>query len=345
MKNNNVYIHLVALDITYHCPLRCLHCFNSSGEKHIDKEELSDEEILNLIDEMLDLDVATVSLGGGEALVRNNLLYAIGDKINVSHKRLTPAIVSNGYLLTEEVASQLKKANLTNVQISIDGLKENHDKMRNCGGSFEKAINAIKYMQKENMKVAVAFSPTKFNIGDIEPLFNYLKSIGVSMFRTQPLMLLGRAEKNLKSELLSYKEYRVLQQFIDCKKKENPKMLIEWGDPLDHLVRGSINSDKIAFLSIGAYGDIFVSPYLPLVVGNIRKHSFKEYIDNGLPEIWNNPFLQWLGERVTDVTNMDLKKYGLPQIFTEEPIELDILDKDYKLRTREFVERYCNFKK
>src|SRR5699024_940804 len=125
-----------------------------------------------------------------------------------------PAIVSNGYLITEEVAQNLKKANLTNIQISIDGLKDNHDRMRNCQGSFDKAVRAIKYLYKENMKVAVAFSPTKFNIGDIDKLFEFLKSIGVTMFRTQPLMLLGRAEKNLKNELLSYKEYRKLQQFI-----------------------------------------------------------------------------------------------------------------------------------
>ncbi len=341
MGNSDTYIQLIALDMTYQCPLRCLHCFNSSGEHGLKRVELSDDEILALIQDMIDMKVGVVSMGGGEALTRKDLVFKIGHKLHDSKARLSPAIVSNGYLLTREVAKELEAANLTNVQISVDGLRENHDRMRNKQGSFGHAVEAIKNLHEEGIKVAVAFSPTKFNIGDLDELFEYLKSIGVTMFRTQPLMLLGRAEKNLKDEFLSYRDYGRIHAFIEKKKKENPKMLVEWGDPLDHLARGTINQERLTFLSISAYGDILVSPYLPIIVGNIRKHSLKEYVENGLPRIWDNPFMQFIGSKMTDVTNMDLKKYELPRIFTEPAIDLDILDKDYEEKTKALVEKYA----
>lgn len=39
--------HQVSFDITNKCNLRCLHCFNSSGENDVVKNELSDEEVLS----------------------------------------------------------------------------------------------------------------------------------------------------------------------------------------------------------------------------------------------------------------------------------------------------------
>lgn len=42
--------HSVALDITNKCNLRCLHCFNNSGENDVVANELSDNEVLELVD-------------------------------------------------------------------------------------------------------------------------------------------------------------------------------------------------------------------------------------------------------------------------------------------------------
>ena len=44
--------HQVAIDITNNCNLRCLHCYNSSGENDVLKQELSDEEILTFVESL-----------------------------------------------------------------------------------------------------------------------------------------------------------------------------------------------------------------------------------------------------------------------------------------------------
>ena len=39
----------LALDITNKCNLRCLHCYNASGENRVMEHELSDDEIVEFL--------------------------------------------------------------------------------------------------------------------------------------------------------------------------------------------------------------------------------------------------------------------------------------------------------
>ena len=68
---------------------------------------------------------------------------------------------------------------------------------------------------------------------------------------------------------------------------------------------------------------------------NIRKHSIREYIEGGLLDIWNNKYLQEVAARMNDTSEMDLQKFGLPEIFIDEAIDLDILSPDYRQKTEE----------
>lgn len=53
MENSSYMIRSVAIDITNKCNFRCLHCYNYSGE-HNRESEMSDQEILNIINEICD---------------------------------------------------------------------------------------------------------------------------------------------------------------------------------------------------------------------------------------------------------------------------------------------------
>ena len=39
----------LALDITNKCNLRCLHCYNASGENRVMEHELSDDEVIKFV--------------------------------------------------------------------------------------------------------------------------------------------------------------------------------------------------------------------------------------------------------------------------------------------------------
>ncbi len=62
-------------------------------------------------------------------------------------------------------------------------------------------------------------------------------------------------------------------------------MKIEWGDPIEHLFAIATDTMPLGSMSISAYGEIFVSPYLPIVIGNLKMHTLDEYLEANILEI------------------------------------------------------------
>lgn len=330
-----------SVDITYDCNFRCLHCFNSSGEQGIKRPYLTDEEIVTVVKQIAELEPDSICMCGGETMLRKDVIYKVLDaRNNGEMKKVAINCVSNGFLINEEVAKTLGEKKIDHVQISLDGAsKETHEWLRNMPGSFDKAINAIKLLVAQGILVGVAFTPTKKNIHELSDAIALADSLGVRRFRVQPTMSLGRANKYLKDYMLDDAGYMKVKYVLDQNRKKYKRAdFIEWGDPIDHLHIGQYLDTIVA---IGAYGDIVPSPYLPISVGNIKKHSFPEYLEKGVLKVWlENEFLNAAGQRLQDFAHMDTKEMGLPSIFTEEYITMDVCDENYKEYTKELMKKY-----
>ena len=118
-------------------------------------------------------------------------------------------------------------------------------------------------------------------------------------------------------------EYIKLQQKIYILDEKYDDMHIEWGDPLDHLSRMPINGIKkfsTYSLEIRSDGKLMISSYLPVVCGDLKEHSLKEYWEAGYKGIWAD-------SRVVDyVKNI----YSTSQLSALEPMaytgkDIDIL--------------------
>jgi len=317
----------VAVDITNKCNFRCLHCYNLSGENSIIDEELSDNEFIELINDIAQMKVYNVCFCGGEPLLRKELIYQCAE---ILRKNNVPnvSLVTNGFLLSEEVAKNLYEAGVNRVQISLDGADaKTHEKLRKMKGAYEKAIQAINNLRKIGFKdIDVAFCPTKFNINQIKDIHNLCLKLGVSQLRIQPLMYLGRATRNL-DIVPSQLQYRdLVREIYDIQNSGKPPQ-IEWGDPVDHLIRfRTLSKHCINFVSIKANGSIIVSPYLPLTVGNIRKHRFGEYWEAGLARIWELDIVNELASKITSISDFNKKYSDIPIVWEEKDIEIDIID-------------------
>ena len=82
--------------------------------------------------------------------------------------------------------------------------------------------------------------------------------------------------------------------------------MFEWGDPIDHLVRFPQLQMQFDQVAIHANGDIVVSPYIPLIIGNVRKHSLQEYYDAGMATVWDKPVITALANRMHGDLYIDL---------------------------------------
>lgn len=339
MPNN---IFSISIDLTYKCNLRCLHCFNSSGEHNFQNQELSNEQLFKIVKDVAELNPTTVCFCGGETLLRKDILIKCAEYLNgYSNGDMSINLVTNGYLMTEEIAKDLKGAGIKFIQVSLDGSNKNsHEWIRNKEGAFDKAVNAIKLLKSTGFYVGVACTPTKKNINEIDEIIDLCKNLGVNEFRMQPLMKLGRAH-SIENEFLDYIEYRKLARKLSHKNllPEYKSINLEWGDPVMHIVDGRKGNKKLDYLCINAYGDLLVSPYLPIKFGNLKKRSLNEYFENGLSDIWKIEFLKLITKKINSCETLDINEINnqLPKIFTGQDIGFDLIEDNILLKNNEII--------
>lgn len=332
MSNNilkNCGITGFSIDVTYNCNFRCRHCFNRSGEHDFNQKEMTDQELMNLIKEVAVIKPRSLCICGGEPLLRKDIVVEMGSYYNdITNGETSLNMVTNGYLMTEEIADKLKNAGFKTIQVSLDGANaQSHEWLRKQEGAFERAKNALRILVDRGFYVGVACAPNKKNYLEIDELVGLLEEIGVNEFRMQPLMKMGRA-KTIEDYFLDDKEYYKLATKIRrLSISEIGKMKIEWGDPIEHLI-AMTNKFDLKYAAISAYGDIEVSPYIPIVFGNVKRHSFAEYLEAGFRDIGKYKFPRMLyGLALTPQTlDISYKGYGIPAPNTGNNIDFDLID-------------------
>lgn len=316
----------VALDITNRCNMRCKHCFNLSGS--LDRAELTDDEVLALADELLLLKPYSFCFCGGEPLLRFDVLLEVTRRL-VSNN-ITVSMVSNGWLMTKEKAEALREAGMAQVQISIDGPDAaSHEALRGVPGSWEQACAAVRVLVKVGFPMRpISCCPSKYNADFIDEVIDMVIHLGGTQLRVQPLMLLGRAVEHEEELVPSREQYRKIAGRLLAAKGRVP-IRIEWGDPIDHIIRFStLLRDICPYVDIRSDGSLGVSAYLPLAVGNLRRHTLGEYWDAGLAQIWQTPLIQRLSTYIRSTEDFYQPDGYLPVLFFEDHLVVDLIDDD-----------------
>lgn len=203
----------VSINITRKCNLSCKHCLSNSGIA--DPGELTLEELFGFIDQLAEAGKPTLTIGGGEPLMRRDIFeimaYARKNDVPVS-------IVTNGILINERIAKKLNALRLASITVSIDGLKKNHELVRG-EGNFEKAIRGIGILKKcvTTAKLCMRVTVNTNNLTDCPKLIRLAEGLGLDKIRLTPVLLLGRAIENQRL-LLNQKQY--LQFLADCHEVE-----------------------------------------------------------------------------------------------------------------------------
>lgn len=160
----------------------------------------------------------------------------------------------------------------------------------------------------------IAFCPTKNNIDELDDVYNICKEIGVEEIRIQPLMNIGRASSNLEKIFPNKQQYIRLITNINKLKTlyHRDKIKISWGDLLEDIYRYRNMKDIFSIMvNIKANGSIDVSPYLPINVGNVKRHSIIEYWNAGLYNCWGIKEVQDISKNLYCVSKMDkIECYG-----------------------------------
>lgn len=318
----------IAVDVTNKCNARCLHCYNRSGGL-LSRDELTDDDLLLLYQEISSIKPFSVCFCGGEPMLRYDVICEATKKLKAAGVPVV-SMVSNGWFIDEEKAKGLIDAGMTNVQISLDGAcAATHEHMRGLEGLFDRAIGALNILDNLGITLQVAFSPTRFNIDEFPEIVELLSSLkNLNELRVQPLMPMGVALEHEEELFPDDEDYRKLTKYINAKKsKREVNFNIAWGDPLDHMVRfPTFDFKNNSFLEVKSNGDITVSSYLPLTIGNVKHHSLSEYWEAGIGKAWSLPVAKELAASVVSVSDMKFESGSTPTTFYEQNIELDFIE-------------------
>lgn len=140
-------------ELTYACNLQCVHCLSSSGQR--DPRELTTVEAKRVLDDLRDLQVFYINIGGGEPMVRRDFFelveHSVGNGIGVKFS-------TNGAFIDAEKARRLASMDYLDIQISLDGVDAaTNDAVRGVG-SYDMAMRAM-----ENL-AAADFGPFKISV-------------------------------------------------------------------------------------------------------------------------------------------------------------------------------------
>jgi radical SAM enzyme (rSAM/lipoprotein system) len=158
-----------------------------------------------------------VVLTGGEPLLRSDIELC-GREIRKRGMRWS--LVTNGLLYDKERQNTLLNAGLGALTISLDGLEESHNWLRNSGSSFKKVENAIAIAaDAPRLNFDVVTCVNNRNIEELPEILSFLTGKGVKAWRLFTIIPIGRAAGN--PELfLSDKQFTGLMEFISRERKK-----------------------------------------------------------------------------------------------------------------------------
>ena len=178
---------------TLRCNLRCLHCYSASGP---DRTESLPIELLSAAA----VDAAAcgyqvLTISGGEPLLYADLTALLDAARQAG---LYTALTSNGTLLTADRLADLAPR-LDLLAISIDGVPESHDRIRNRAGAFTALERNLAAVRASGVRFGFIFTLTQHNIHELDWVATFADRSGASLLQIHPLEMVGRAARDMKA--------------------------------------------------------------------------------------------------------------------------------------------------
>lgn len=142
MKNELIYSSnferaSYVIAVTTECNYKCVYCYENDCEKGEMTLETANDVVSFIINQSEHnklLNTISITWFGGEPLLAIDIIDAIGTQVKDYCKKnnifLTTDVITNGYLLNENAYKILKKFNLSNIQITLDGEKELYNRYK-----------------------------------------------------------------------------------------------------------------------------------------------------------------------------------------------------------------------
>lgn len=282
-------------EITLACDLACRHCGSRAGRARPD--ELTTEECFDLVDQLADLGCMEVILIGGEAYLRDDCWDVVR---RIRARGMEPLLTTGGRGLGRERAAAAREAGIASVSVSIDGLEATHDRLRGVTGSYRAAIDALRFLRDEGVRVSVNTQINRLGLPELPEVLETIIAAAVHSWQIQLTVPMGRAADEPEVILQPYDLLRLfplLDRLADrCREARVmlwPGNNIGYFGPNETKLRGGMPRGHMAScgagrsgLGIESDGTIKGCPSLETETwagGNVREQRLKDIWERAKP--------------------------------------------------------------
>ena len=230
---------VVVWNCTQQCNLTCVHCYSRSDSDTCGND-MSTDQAKRMLDDLAAFGSPVILFSGGEPLMRRDLPALIEHAVSVG---LRAVLSTNGMLITPETAEVLGELGLRYVGVSLDGMRETHDKFRRREGAFNAALAGMRNAKAAGIKVGLRLTLNRANADQLDDIFGLMSDEGIPRVCFYHLVTVGRGEE-LTADSLDHAATRVAVDKI-----------------IDHTARLHAAGNPLEVLTVDNHAD---GPYLYL---------------------------------------------------------------------------------
>jgi Fe-coproporphyrin III synthase len=187
----NCSSRIVHVHPTLRCNLSCKHCYSSSLPSH--KTTLDLEELKAFLEYAYGEGYNTISVSGGEPFLYQDLKNLLVFTKSIGYKNV---VASNGMLLNTKKAQDVFEY-INVIALSIDGKPGLHNKIRGSATAFDKMVEGVEVLRKNNKKFGFIHTVTSENWEDLIWMGEFSKEKGATLLQLHPLEMFGRAKTEM----------------------------------------------------------------------------------------------------------------------------------------------------
>jgi radical SAM protein with 4Fe4S-binding SPASM domain len=280
-------INALAIELTSHCNQHCGYCYNDwRADNGKSVGALPTDELLALMDRALtEVEFDHVTLTGGEPFARADLF----EVLDLCKRHDTGVVmISNGGLITDELAERLAPYDVITVQVTLNGpTAELHDE--HVGGDhFAATLGGIKALRRHGVHVSGSIVSTRRNAERTHEVLDLFHSLGVRLVALSRFSPAGFAAEQV-AELLSSRS-DVLTALGHCETwcAENqtevqvtmpvPLCVVEHSEYPHVQFGGCPIGTEMQEFALGPRGELRQCTLHASVIGDTRTTSFAELV-------------------------------------------------------------------
>ena len=269
---------VIALSPTMQCNYGCRGCYSRGRPTD---HELSAEELDSLFREAEEYGVLSIVVTGGEPLLRPELL-----SLFPRHRRLLFVLITNGSLMTEDIARRLVASGNVVTLVSMEGTEWDTDERRRSG-AHEAVVEAFRLLRRAGACFGFAAMVTTGNQRNLrtDSFLDEMISLGCAVGYFTEYVPCGESPEM--DWVLCGETAEEFRRSVLALRKRKPLIIIHFPHDEYGCDNRCTGAGKMS-LHINSQGDIEPCPFVPVSQENIRK--------GGLLAAFRSPFLRSIRE-------------------------------------------------